>query len=345
MPDVLTPEERAAIDSHIKANGVNRIPRGESGLTKYTYQPGKGLVSTDEHEKKGWRGMNWGTRRKGPTPKVAARRVQVVEMLQSGMSYSEAAEALQVSVSVISTDARHMGYRRPGGRGTADEIEARRERLAAMAARGLSGPEIAIRLGIKAKRIYEEAAKIGVHVRHETPRRGTRIAEKTKREMAAIKELHEQGRTVPEMANETKIAKRRIRTLLGKLGLKAHPAPRGAAAMGAAQTSVERGLQTRRRVAEAYDPDKSAKEIAEAAGVSESTTLRHLRDLGLKSRRGPRRDPAIERRRETVKEMAADGYSGVEIAKALGVSRYVIYEDAKLLGVVFIHPQMRRAAE
>ncbi len=93
------------------------------------------------------------------------------------------------------------------------------------------------------------------------------------------------------------------------------------------QRKNDRRFEAKRLHAQGMSTDA----IADALGVSESTILIDLAELGV--RRITRSVDAIREREERIPEMASDGHTSRQIADALGVSEQTVKKQAARLGV------------
>lgn len=110
MGDVLTPEERAAIEAFPKSK-IQRVATGVSGIEGQGYKwDGKTLVAIDPEAAKR-RASQWGPRA-GAKNKVESRRRVVKQKFISGMTPTQIANEMKTKLKTIKNDIWRMGLKR-----------------------------------------------------------------------------------------------------------------------------------------------------------------------------------------------------------------------------------------
>ena len=210
MSDYLSPEERSLIDAY--DGEVTTCPTGATTDETYVWCPklNKLVVKTQAATK---RNFVFGH---GESPAVKARRAKVARLAAEGKTSRQIAEVFGVTQETIRRDARMLGITielPPQESLLPPEIVARRVRVRALVAQGLSQTEIARRLGVTANRVHSDVKAMGISTHGKGgPKTDTRRRE-------TIRQLFEAGHNQPAIAEKLGVGKCTVWRELKALGL------------------------------------------------------------------------------------------------------------------------------
>lgn len=221
--DEISPETRQLIDEAISEGRVTIIPAGVTSYNeemRWNGEKNKLEFVDKEAARQRAKGSATGIfgRRRGaaPDPVVAARRVRISDLIQSGKSSAEIAQMVGVPVSTVYQDARKLGLsiaraRRSPGQGAGspatskhDPIVSRRRKQVADAFDGIrSTTEIAAITGINKRTVADHLKALGLKAPAGKPgpklNSKRAIATATRREK--VKALAADGNSGPEIAD------------------------------------------------------------------------------------------------------------------------------------------------
>lgn len=222
MPDVITPEERKKIDAALKRGvKVQRIPPGVSAYQMRWDEEKKGLRYINPARAKQMQSTTWaggGRRKRGTSQEVAARRIKVADMMDTGKSAAEIATALGVSRNLVYLDASVIGkkFAGPKIKGPTKRDRVREayspDKTARQIADEIDMPVRAVRNHLRALSLKTAPAPKGTAA---APQRMSKAAERRER----VKELVAQGLTRPVIAERLGASLATIHADCRKLGL------------------------------------------------------------------------------------------------------------------------------
>lgn len=166
MADVLTEDERAAIEAAIAEGRVYRCKPGASAF-EYVPSPQTGqlvLVNRLAEEMGRATRNSWGKRMASQQEGAARRRKRVRALHAEGLTTSAITKKLNAVAATIKADLQAMGLRGnpPGGAGRQvpederPDANERQRQIPRLIARGLSKPDMARHLRVTIKTIYRD---------------------------------------------------------------------------------------------------------------------------------------------------------------------------------------------
>lgn len=348
----LTAEDRALIDAALNAGKVTVVAQGATSRPLPVWD-GKQLVYP-ESARRELKAVSFGRRSASVAAQQSRRRERVAALHAQGLPTAAIASEIGADARTIREDLRalalvpHRAPRvmppRPATPHPA--IEARKARIAALAAEGCTADEISADVRLNAKAVRAIARHMGVA-----------IAKRPKvfREAAAKREEIRlrvaQGHTQAEICKALGMAANTLRAHLNRLGISALDVPTGRARDGA-RSEIARRRQAvndrRAQLAMLAGEGLSVADIAARVGVHEGTVRRDLRTIGVKVARPvpgcrARRDreagdlPPLLRaraeRRARLAELHAAGMGRAAIRAELGIAPSLLRADLAALGL------------
>lgn len=210
----ITAEEQAAIDAFLAENTVTELPPGASSHKGYQWtgnrlelvDPADNALATCARRKRG----------KAKCPKVAARRMKVKDMLQSGMTAREVSAALGVTEPVVRQDAREVGH-------VFDASEAQRK-IAQQKRKPAAKPDPAPQEPAKASPAPPPEKPKPSKITPVDLRKGPRPHVAARREK--VREMHAEGMSQTAIAKKLEVSQQVISLDARVLGIKFSRAPR-----------------------------------------------------------------------------------------------------------------------
>lgn len=348
----LTAEDRALIDAALTAGRVTVVAQGATSRPLPVWDGAK--LVYPESARRELKAVTFGRRAASLAAQQSQRRQRVAALHAQGLTTAAIADELSVHARTIREDLRALALEphraprvmppRPAAPHPA--IEARKLRIAALAAEGRTADEISADVRLSAKAVRAISRHMGVA-----------IAKRPKvfREAAAKREevrlLVAQGRTQAEICKALGMAANTLRAHLNRLGISAFDVPTGRARDGA-RADIARRRQAvddrRAQLAALAGEGLSVADIAARVGVHERTVRRDLRTLGVKViRPAPaehvRRKRAADdlppllraqaERRARLAELHAAGLGRAAIRAELGIAPSLLRADLAALGL------------
>lgn len=293
MPDVITPEERAAIDSAIAAGKARKIPAGQSAY-ETIFDPARNTVVT---------------------------RVRATGAVLTGRDMMRG--------TITSEMARARRTRRAKPRATDPKVAARRAQVRALVAEGKTVPEIALRIGAHPERVREDLKALDLTAASVKARR----AEQIEARRAEVKRLGLDGRTTEEIARAVGASVCTVKVDLRALGIdgQMRKVSRRRRARDTANAR-RREIAAMVRAGETDTVANLAARF-DCAKIAIYKDIQALRAAGRlpEGWRPSRRQPGIAERRVRVAALVLEGRTTREIAAELGRSPRTITSDIAAL--------------
>lgn len=284
-------------------------------------------------------------------PRISERRAAIIALLDAGVPKRELTSRLQVSHQTIGRDLKALGRAR-GEHGNRGDVDRRRAEVLRLTRQGVTVDELPTRLSVSKATIATDLRMLRAAGEDEIPPArspGPRRNDATARRRELVAELHGQGLSTREIADELRVGPKTIARDLATLinigrlfggpppiasqfdNPVAHArvaagftAPALAQASGVAITAVltaERGGRVHR---------DNALRLANALGVPLTQLWRELAQALPGQVREPRsaaKRRQTHQRRAAVARLRNEDLQAHQIATALGISRPTVYRD------------------
>lgn len=228
MPDAITPEERKMIDAALeRGEKVKRIPPGVSSYVMQWDEEKKGLRYVDPEQAKAAFSTNWaggGRRKRSTNPEVAARRMKVADMMDTGKTAPEIARLLKVSLPTVYADAKRLGktFSDTGPRTKSVNPASKRQQVKAAFSPDRTVREIAEDVGLPDKLVRNYLRSLGLKAarasRGHMARPGKAAQIEARR--ARVRDMVAQGMNQSEIAEKVGITQTTISQDCKALGIK-----------------------------------------------------------------------------------------------------------------------------